>query len=189
LGFLAYNAGMIIFAAVAALMLAGDLLSKYFTDGVFDVVVIKGVFSFHSAYNRGVAFSLFSGSGTILIVVTAFFALLGIIAYFWFRNKKKNEPLIWFLDVAAGLFAAGAFGNLIDRIFLGYVRDFIRTDFMNFPIFNFADICINIGAILVVIYFIFIYKDEKTAEKTAKNAGKTAKTAEKTAKNADKGAN
>ena len=61
--------------------------------------------------------------------------------------------------VGFGLILAGAIGNFIDRIMLGYVRDFIMFDFWHaFPIFNFADCCIVIGAVLICIQFIFLSK-------------------------------
>ena len=54
---------------------------------------------------------------------------------------------------------SGALGNLIDRLFLGYVRDFVKLDFVDFAIFNVADSAITIGTILFFIYFIFIDKE------------------------------
>ncbi|MBQ7976709.1 MAG: signal peptidase II, partial [Clostridia bacterium] len=57
------------------------------------------------------------------------------------------------------LIFAGALGNGLDRIFRGYVIDFIETAFINFPVFNIADISITIGAIVLVIYVMFLEKD------------------------------
>ena len=55
-------------------------------------------------------------------------------------------------------------GNLIDRAVFGYVTDMIKTIFMDFPVFNFADCCITVGVVLLVIYVLFFYKDEKKEE-------------------------
>ena len=55
------------------------------------------------------------------------------------------------------MLVGGALGNLYDRIFLGYVRDFIKLDFMSFPVFNFADVFLNIGFALFAVWLIFIY--------------------------------
>ena len=61
--------------------------------------------------------------------------------------------------IGFALVLAGAVGNFVDRVLLGYVRDFIMFDFWKtFPIFNFADCCIVIGAVLVCIHFIFLSK-------------------------------
>lgn len=51
----------------------------------------------------------------------------------------------------------GAVGNLIDRLFLGYVRDFIALDFINFPVFNIADMCLCAGVIVLLVFFLFLY--------------------------------
>ena len=59
---------------------------------------------------------------------------------------------------------AGAFGNAIDRIFRGFVIDYIQTSFINFPVFNIADIGITVGAILLVVYFIWFDKEDKNAD-------------------------
>ena len=59
------------------------------------------------------------------------------------------------------ILAAGAIGNLIDRIRLHYVVDFIYISLINFPIFNFAYICVSVSAVLLVVFFIFIYKEDK----------------------------
>ena len=72
-----------------------------------------------------------------------------------------------------GLILAGAIGNFVDRIALGYVRDFIMFDFWHsFPIFNFADCCIVIGAALVCIHFIFLSKPDKDVTKNKSKADK-----------------
>ena len=62
---------------------------------------------------------------------------------------------------AAALVISGGIGNLIDRLVLGYVIDYIKFEPINFPVFNFADICIVIGGILFCIYFIIIDEIKK----------------------------
>ena len=67
------------------------------------------------------------------------------------------------------LLFAGALGNAIDRIFRGYVIDFIETAFIDFPVFNVADIAITCGAVIMAIYIIFFDKDEKDGETDSSN--------------------
>lgn len=67
------------------------------------------------------------------------------------------------------LLFAGALGNAIDRIFRGYVVDFIETAFIDFPVFNVADIAITCGAVIMAIYIIFFDKDEKNGETDSSN--------------------
>ena len=70
---------------------------------------------------------------------------------------KRNIPLL----LNAILLGSGAIGNFIDRIFLGYVRDFIYFKWINFPVFNIADIYVTVGIGLFAILIFFVYKDEE----------------------------
>ena len=75
----------------------------------------------------------------------------------------EGVPFIPFAMVSLALVLAGAVGNLIDRLFLGYVTDMFQTLFMNFPIFNVADICIVCGGIAFCVYFLLFCKEEEKA--------------------------
>ena len=79
---------------------------------------------------------------------------------YWIK-KKPTHPL---LCTSITMMFAGAFGNAIDRIFRGFVIDYIQTSFINFPVFNIADIGITVGAILLVVYFIWFDKEDKNAD-------------------------
>lgn len=92
--------------------------------------------------NTGVAFSMFSGGGP-LVVIIAFVALAALLAFFLTHLHKR---LVW---LPTGLLVGGAAGNLIDRIRLGAVTDFIKFPF--WPAFNVADICVTVG-VLTLIY-------------------------------------
>lgn len=77
------------------------------------------------------------------------------------ESKKQQPFLIW----SVALIISGGIGNLIDRIFLGYVVDFIDLRIINFAVFNFADCCVVIGVIMVFIYVLFLSgRKEKTKE-------------------------
>lgn len=108
-------------------------------------VIIENFFSLTKCYNEGAAFNIFSGNTIFLILATAF-AL-----FMLFRYIKGNKKLNKIVMVSYGLLIGGIIGNLIDRIFLGYVIDYLSFTLFNyeFAIFNLADICIVVGAILV----------------------------------------
>ncbi|NTW97297.1 MAG: signal peptidase II, partial [Oscillochloris sp.] len=99
------------------------------------------------SHNTGVAFSLFQGMPQLLT-----FTSLGIIAaaiYFYLTQLPNQRT---FVQIILGFILGGAFGNLIDRVRLGYVVDFISVGW--FPIFNLADSAISVGAVLLMIQFL-----------------------------------
>ena len=91
--------------------------------------------------NTGVAFSMFSGGGP-LVVIIALIALGALVAFF---VTHLHKPLVW---LPTGLLLGGAAGNLIDRIRLGAVTDFIKIP--HWPAFNVADICVTLGVISLI---------------------------------------
>jgi signal peptidase II len=102
--------------------------------------------------NRGAAFSILEGRSYMLAAVTGVLICAGIIFLFVNRNSK-NKMMMY----SAAMIIGGGIGNLTDRIRLGYVIDFI--DFRVFPVFNFADICVTIGCVLLCVS-ILLTKDE-----------------------------
>ena len=108
--------------------------------------------------NKGAAFSLLSGKLSLLSIISVVFCVCAVI--YWIK-KKPTHPL---LCTSITMMFAGAFGNAIDRIFRGFVIDYIQTSFINFPVFNIADIGITVGAILLVVYFIWFDKEDKNAD-------------------------
>lgn len=151
----------IITTLVILLCLFWDIFLKIITDG-YDIIIIKDFFEFSSTHNYGAAYGIFAGKTSLLIIVSVIMLVL-ILVYNWF-NKNKSI----FYSVSLGLICGGAIGNLIDRIFLGYVRDFIKFSFFNFN-FNIADACLTIGVILFAIYLLFfdnIFKKKKSKDKS-----------------------
>jgi len=149
-----------VYVVVSIVLLTADLLSKHFIAAAYNLGdsfrIIPGFIGGHYTRNDGMAFGWFSGGRWWLIGISILILVIGMIAYLlhtkFFRKKKH-----WLMHAGAALFLAGALGNLVDRIFLGYVRDFIRFDFWSgFPIFNLADVFINISVIVIIIYIIFI---------------------------------
>lgn len=118
-------------------ILATEKLSPYAS-----VPILKNIFHFTLVYNRGAAFGVFKNQ-TYLFIITAVVAIV-----FIFFTLKNHAPRTFSLyTLALTLILAGAIGNLIDRIFYGYVIDFL--DFRIWPVFNVADSAITIGALLL----------------------------------------
>jgi len=98
--------------------------------------------------NYGAAFNIFSGSRVFLSLISIFFSIL--IIYLMFRKNTLNSIDLYSYSFILG----GTIGNGIDRIYKGFVVDFINLNIINFPVFNIADISINIGFI-ILLYNIF----------------------------------
>lgn len=102
---------------------------------------------FAYSHNTGVAFSLFQGHPELLLVVALLIVAAAI--YVYITQMPNERPHI---QLIMGLIMGGAFGNIIDRIRLGYVVDFIQVGW--WPIFNLADSSIFIGAALLILHFL-----------------------------------
>lgn len=150
---------MIIYGIITALTVLADFFVKYYIKtniALGEVFVSFGkIADFTYVENRGAAFSMLTGRGWFLSCVSIVFCT-GVIV-FWIV-KKPRQPI---LCTALSLMFAGALGNAVDRIAYGYVVDFIALRFIDFPVFNIADIAITCGAALVIIYIIFFDKEEK----------------------------
>lgn len=119
------------------------------------IPVIDGVFEFHYAENPGVAFSMLEGQRWIFIPVTLLIS--GVLMMMMLRSPLRRYNLF---NVVCVLILSGALGNLIDRIVYGYVVDFLYFSLIDFPIFNFADCCVVVGAVLLCVFVLFVMKDE-----------------------------
>lgn len=99
--------------------------------------------------NTGAAFSMLSGKLPFLIIITSIFVLFGI---YLVVSKRVRHPMT---VVGISLMIAGGLGNLIDRIFRGYVIDYLEVRIFNFAIFNFADCCVVVGAVILMVAVLF----------------------------------
>lgn len=122
-------------------------------------VLIEGVFEFHYLSNYGMAWGMFSGQRIYFIVLTVI--IVALISYIYVITPKTKKYLP--LHINEILIISGALGNFIDRVFLGYVRDFIYFSLIDFPIFNIADCYVVVSAFLLLILVMFVYKDEDFA--------------------------
>ena len=141
-------------------VLVADLVSKALLDGK-TMDVINGFFGFVSVHNTGASFGVFAGAQTFFIVISVIFAL-GMLAFDIFY-KRKFGANGWY-RVGFTLILGGLLGNLVDRIAFGYVRDFIHLEFMDFPVFNIADIALTIGCICIIVFLLFFFRTEKAKE-------------------------
>ena len=133
-------------AVVAGAAVVADQLTKRVVAGELDLgdgVEILGPFSIHHVRNTGIAFGLFADSTTAVVGLTT----LAVVGMLWFfaRSGRRHS----FLPVALGLLVGGSISNLVDRIRLGYVTDFIDFDY--WPAFNLADTFIVAGVTLLFV--------------------------------------
>lgn len=171
---------------VALVVLLVDQLTKLAVRAVGDalhVTVIPGVIDFLFVRNIGAAFSMGEGHG-IAFAVLALAVIVAIAAYL------IRAPQLAHLEVVGmAMVAGGAIGNAIDRLAFGFVTDFIATTFIDFPVFNVADIGITLGVVLALFGYMFLSpaarevdataelnaRDEARAKRKAKQRGERAR--------------
>ncbi len=154
-----------IYVIAAILIVAFDQITKILCSSYFELGeaknVISGILSFQYVYNEGAAFGILEGARVFFIIITIV-VLVGLI-YYLLKSRPQSRLEKWALATMAG----GAIGNFIDRVYFGYVRDFIRVDFIEFPVFNIADCFVCIGAGLYILYAfsdMFKKKEEKESD-------------------------
>ncbi|MCR4672843.1 MAG: signal peptidase II [Lachnospiraceae bacterium] len=143
-----------------AVLITLDQLTKFLaytrlrgTDGID---IIKGVLRLEYLENRGSAFGLMQNQKVFFIIFTVI--VLAVMAFIYARVPETKRMAS--LRAVLIMLFAGAVGNFIDRLVHTFVIDFIYFEIIDFPIFNVADICVSIGAVLLVVLMIFYYKDE-----------------------------
>ena len=153
---------LLLFLSIATVII--DRLAKLYMDKTLEygstATVIPNILSATKVYNTGAAFSFLEGQVHFLTFLSVA-AIAGIIYFILFKTKTVSL----YSAVSWGLILGGTTGNFIDRLFLHYVIDFIRLDFVDFPIFNLADMAINIGAIMILAgMFLDKSKEKGTVE-------------------------
>lgn len=145
---------------LAGLILLIDQVTKIWSARALSVrplVLIPGVLELTYLENRGAVWGLMQGWQIVFLVAT--FLFLGVLI--WFYAKKRTEMTVLTRIILALLFS-GAAGNMIDRVFLGYVRDMIYFRLINFPVFNVADSAITIAAALLIVETFFVKRKATT---------------------------
>ena len=146
--------GILSILAAAGLTLVDQLIKLWATVELLPVgskPFIPHVLEFYYLLNDGMSFSMLSGKRTLLVIVTG--VMLAVLA-----GMPRLERAAWILVVGGGV------GNLIDRIRTGVVVDYLNCLFINFPVFNFADVCICVGVGLLVLSLLLDMRREQKAK-------------------------
>ncbi len=151
----------LISALIIALLVVIDQISKVIAYNTLAVsgnasTIKNAVFSFYYVENTGISFSMLNSKMTLIIIITTI--ILICLLYVLIKTPKTLYYMPF--SITLSVIVAGAIGNLYDRIFRGYVIDFIMLEFISFPVFNFADICVCVGLLVLVILIFFRYKDK-----------------------------
>lgn len=154
-----------------ALLVLLDQLTKWWAivtlkeDG--PTPLISGVLELLYIENRGAAFGILQNQRWFFLVIT----VIVLAALCWLIPRIPGEKRFLGLRICMYGIGAGAVGNMIDRIFRGYVVDFIYVKLIDFPVFNVADIYVTCAAVGVILLALFYYKDEDF-ERIFPSAGK-----------------
>lgn len=147
---------------LGALLYLADRVSKWlsltYLEGKEAIEVIPGFFQLHFATNNGAAFGLMGKWGHMMPYV-ALVAVMLLLLLLWRYEFSKGEQL------AIIMIITGALGNMTDRIIYGYVVDMMEFTFINFAVFNIADVCITIGCIFLIVKLLFSKKDLQKRER------------------------
>jgi signal peptidase II len=123
---------------------------------IHNMTLVEGFMDLTFVENRGVAFGMFSGQRWFILLLTGIIAV-GLI---WFYKAMPKKKEYFPLRVSLVMVLSGAIGNIIDRLFRGYVVDFFEFTFFEWPVFNVADIYVVVGVTLLALMILFVVKDE-----------------------------
>lgn len=153
----------IVDAIIAIVLLVIDQYTKYLTidrlKGNPAYVLIDGVLELQYLENRGSAFGILQNQKAFILFIGVIF--MAVIVYVLMKLPAQKK--FYAVHVLLAAIIAGGVGNMIDRVRYDYVVDFISFVLINYPIFNFADICIVLGTIGLFVEFVFVLKEEDFA--------------------------
>ncbi len=146
-----------VFALITLLLLGVDLITKaWAAAGNVNMDFLGKLVRFDYYKNEGMAFGMFDDNPTAMIIVTALTVVLiigiAVVAFTLFKGNRAAQIVLAVIE-------AGAVGNLVDRLILGYVRDFIDVSKFGFGICNLADFFITGGTVVFVVIMLFVGKD------------------------------
>lgn len=155
-------------AIIAAVVVVVDQLSKVWVLRTWPepytgaIAIVPGWLELTYIQNTGVAFGMFQGVPQ-LFIFTSLLIVAGAI-WFYLRNAPPDDR--W-LGMCLGLIVGGAIGNVIDRVRLGFVVDFIKTFDGRFAVFNLADACISVGVVLMALLLMWADRAKHDQDDTA----------------------
>ena len=163
---------MILYLAIIVAIPALAELIRHLVEvnlmGESSVTAVPGILKLTYSENRGVAFGMFQ-DGTVFFAVTTSIVIV-VLSILLIKNYKKSR----LFSVAAALIIGGGVGNLIERVFFGYVVDYLQLSFFP-PICNFADYCITAGTVCLIVYLLFFSDLLKSAKEKESDAAKAKK--------------
>lgn len=134
------------------------LLATRNLRGQDSFVILDGVFELLYSENRGAAFGMLQGRQFFFFLVAV--AVFAAAAYAMWKMPSWKNRRYHGLKLCVILITAGALGNMVDRVMLGYVVDFLYFSLINFPIFNVADIYVTVATAILLLLICFYYKEE-----------------------------
>lgn len=143
---------MLMYALITGLLIAIDQITKHLLYGKSFSVIGNFLWVESTGLNTGAAGGMLAGCKWLFIVLAA----LGIVVCIYFIISKRYSNSFYF-KLSVCIILGGIVGNLIDRILLGGVRDFIYFKSINFYVFNIADVCLTVGTIMVCVYILFMH--------------------------------
>ena len=150
------QAGIIILVLTLLDQVSKHLVLTYL-KGENDISLISGVLQLRYIENRGMAFGLFEGKIPVFVILCLLFFCLFVYVYARIPRTRYYLPLA----VTSVIMVSGALGNFIDRVFRGYVVDFIYFSLIDFPVFNMADIYVVCSGILLFLLVCFKYRNDE----------------------------
>lgn len=157
---------MVLCLVLIILSVAADQITKHLVLANIamyeDVPVLPGIFHFTYIENKGAAFGMLANNRWVFLVISA----VAIIAFIFYIIKYNPKDIL--LRVSLSFVVGGGIGNMIDRCFRGSVVDFIDVDFIDFYVFNVADMFVCVGCGLMILYIIISEIKEAKAKKAEK---------------------
>ncbi len=146
---------------IAVILVLLDQYTKYLAVTYLKpggpVSIINGVLELRYLENRGAAFGMLQNRQWVFVI----FAVGCMLICLRYGIKLAEEEKYTAARICLAFLSAGAAGNLIDRVYRGYVVDFIYIRLINFPIFNLADTYVNLSTVVLIILVLFVYKDDE----------------------------